>query len=62
MQESQNPIGEEFLTLFKNSLDTYDIVSSDTSDTKKLINYIALKNTEYRDNISSRYEQVFQGL
>jgi hypothetical protein len=53
MQDSQNPIGEEFLTLFKNSLDTYDIVSSDNSDTKKLINYIALKNTEYRNDISS---------
>jgi hypothetical protein len=53
MQESQNPIGDEFLSLFKNALDTYDIVSNDTSDTKKLINYISVKNTEYRSNISS---------
>ena len=51
MIDTQNNIGNDFLTLFKNTLDSYDIVSSDTSDIRDLRNHISDKNVEYKDYI-----------
>ncbi|MDC1321575.1 hypothetical protein N8261_06405, partial [Flavobacteriaceae bacterium] len=51
MIDTQNSIGDEFLKLFKSSLDSYDIASSDTSDIRDLRNHISDKIVEYKDYI-----------
>ena len=52
MIDSQNNIGEDFLMLLKNSIDSYDMVSEEKGDIRKLRNYISDKITEYTNNIS----------
>jgi hypothetical protein len=51
MMDSQNPIGDEFLTLLKNTLDSYDIANKDTGDVRDLRNYISNKTTEYKNDV-----------
>ena len=51
MLDSQNPIGSEFLTLFKDMLDTFDIVSTDKDGNKKFNSYISNTNDIYRKEI-----------
>ena len=51
MLDSQNPIGTEFLTLFKDTLDTFDLVSTDKSDVRNFRNYISDTNDKYRTYI-----------
>ena len=51
MLEYNNPIGDEFLKLFKNILDTFDIIETDNSDVINFKKYIINTINNYRSDI-----------
>lgn len=52
MKDNNNPIGEEFLTLFYNTIDSYDISSDESDDSRQLKNLLSNKIELYQKNIT----------
>jgi hypothetical protein len=52
MKDRNNPIGDKFLTLFSNILDSYNISSETNDDTRTLKNFLAAQREIYKNNIT----------